>query len=74
MTLRLLLDQNFPRPPGFDLSSVDATVEAVHVFDHDPALTEAGTPDWLVYLWAVETDYLEATGRKHLSALVARPS
>lgn len=53
MTLRLLLDQNFPRPPGFDLGSVDATVQAVHVFDHDPALTEAGTPDWLIYLRAV---------------------
>jgi hypothetical protein len=50
MTLRPLLDQNFPRPPGFDLRSVDATVEAVHVHDHDPALTEAGTPDWLIYL------------------------
>lgn len=57
MTLRLLLDQNFPRPPGFDLGSVDATVEAVHVFDHDPALTEAGTPDWLIYLRAVEDGF-----------------
>lgn len=50
MILRLLLDQNFPRPPGFDLRSVDATVDAVHVYDHDRALTEAATPDWLIYL------------------------
>jgi hypothetical protein len=57
MTLRLLLDQNFPRPPGFDLRSVDATVEAVHVFDHDRALTESGTPDWLIYLRAVEDGF-----------------
>lgn len=57
MTLRLLLDQNFPRPPGFDLGSVDATVEAVHVYDHDRALTEGGTPDWLIYLRAVEDGF-----------------
>lgn len=54
MNLRLLLDQNFPRPPGFDLAFVDATVEAVHVYDHDRTLTEAGTPDWLIYLRAAE--------------------
>lgn len=57
MNLRLLLDQNFPRPPGFDLRSVDATVEAVHVYDHDPALTEAGTPDWLIYLRAAQDGF-----------------
>jgi hypothetical protein len=57
MTLRLLLDQNFPRPPGFDLASVDATIEAVHVYDHDRALTEGGTPDWLIYLRAVEDGF-----------------
>lgn len=57
MTLRLLLDQNFPRPPGFDLASVDATVEAVHVYDHDRALTESGTPDWLIYMRAVEDGF-----------------
>lgn len=57
MTLRLLLDQNFPRPPGFHLASVDATVEAVHVYDHDRTLTEAGTPDWLIYVRAVEDGF-----------------
>lgn len=57
MNLRLLLDQNFPRPPGFDLASVDATVEAVRVYDHDRTLTEAGTPDWLIYLRAVEDGF-----------------
>ena len=57
MNLRLLLDQNFPRPPGFDLASVDATVEAVHVYDADRTLTETGTPDWLIYLRAVEDGF-----------------
>lgn len=57
MTLRLLLDQNFPRPPGFDLRTVDSTVEAVHVYDHDRGLTEAGTPDWLIYLRAAHDGF-----------------
>ncbi|MFP5317889.1 MAG: hypothetical protein ACLGI2_06285 [Acidimicrobiia bacterium] len=57
MNLRLLLDQNFPRPPGFDLASVDATVAAVHVYDHDPSLTDAGTPDWLIYMRAVDDGF-----------------
>ncbi len=57
MTLRLLLDRNFPQPPGFDLRTVDATVEAVHLYDHDPALTEAGTPDWLIYLRAAQDGF-----------------
>jgi len=57
MTLRLLLDQNFPRPPGFDLWTVDSTVEAIHVYDHDRGLTEAGTPDWLIYLRAAQDGF-----------------
>ena len=32
---RILLDQNFPKPPGFDISEIDDTVEVVHVADHD---------------------------------------
>ncbi|MGH9023901.1 MAG: hypothetical protein ACRDV9_12510 [Acidimicrobiia bacterium] len=55
--MRLLLDQNFPRPPGFDLSTVDSTVEAIHVYDHDRGLTEAGTPDWLIYLRAAQDGF-----------------
>jgi len=57
MTLRLLLDQNFPRPPGFELGEIDATVEVVHIFDHDRSLTERGTPDWLIYLRADEDGF-----------------
>jgi hypothetical protein len=57
VTLRLLLDQNFPKPPGFDLAAVDATVEAIHVFDHDASLTAAGVPDWLIYLRAAHDGF-----------------
>jgi hypothetical protein len=46
VSLRLLLDQNFPKPPGFNLADVDSTVQATNVFDHDPGLTSAGVPDW----------------------------
>lgn len=57
MTLRLLLDQNFPRPPGFDLRTVESTVEAIHVYDQDRGLMEAGTPDWLIYMRAVQDGF-----------------
>jgi hypothetical protein len=54
---RVLLDQNFPKPPGFDIANIDNTVEVVHVFDFDPALAKALTPDWLIYLRAVEAGF-----------------
>lgn len=55
--LRLLLDQNFPKPPGFDLADVDATIQATHVFDHDPGLVASGVPDWLLYLRAADDGF-----------------
>jgi hypothetical protein len=54
---RLLLDQNFPKPPGFDISLVDATVEVVHLVDFDSSLSKAGTPDWFLYLRAAEAKF-----------------
>jgi hypothetical protein len=54
---RLLLDQNFPKPPGFDISQVDATVEVVHLTDFDSTLSKAGTPDWFLYLRAAEAKF-----------------
>lgn len=57
MTLRLVLDQNFPKPPGFALEDVDQTVEAIHVHDHDTSLTASGVPDWLIYLRAAEDQF-----------------
>lgn len=59
MTLRLLLDQNFPKPPGFDVDAVDQSIEAIHVHDHDAGLTSSGIPDWLIYLRAAE-DHFDA--------------
>jgi hypothetical protein len=57
VSLRLLLDQNFPKPPGFNLADVDTTIQATHVFDHDPGLTSAGVPDWLLYLRAADDGF-----------------
>ncbi len=54
---RLLLDQNFPKPPGFDVSQVDATVEVVHLIDFDSTLSKASTPDWFLYLRAAEAKF-----------------
>lgn len=54
MALKFLLDQNFPQPVA-DVSSVDATVEYVALRAFDAALTERGTPDWLIYLRAAES-------------------
>src|SRR3954452_21866 len=62
---RLLLDQNFPKPPGFDVSLVDATVEVVHLSDFDSTLAKARTPDWFVYLRAAEAQYDAMVTRDH---------
>lgn len=51
--MKLLLDQNFPSPI-VDLSSVDATVDVVSLDSFDRRLTRPRTPDWLIYLRAVE--------------------
>ncbi len=55
--LRLLLDQNFPKPAGFNLADVGTSIHATHVSDHDPALTSAGVPDWLLYLRAADDGF-----------------
>lgn len=52
--IRLLLDQGFPKPPGFALNTVDATVDAIHLSDFDQELSNNPTPDWYVYCRAVE--------------------
>lgn len=57
MILRLLRDQNFPKPPDFQLEDVDETVEVVHVHDRDPSLVVSGVPDWLIYLRAAEDGF-----------------
>jgi len=52
--VRLLLDEGFPSPPGFSISSIDATTEVVSLRDHDRRLVNARTPDWYLYLVAIE--------------------
>jgi hypothetical protein len=54
---RLLLDQNYPNPPGFDVGRVDATVDVVALGSFDPALARRNTPDWLIYLRAAEAGF-----------------
>lgn len=47
--IRLLLDQGFPKPPGFDPSSVDRNLEWTHLYDWRRDLSERSTPDWALY-------------------------
>jgi hypothetical protein len=49
--VRWLLDQNFPKP-RFDADQLDNTVEYIHLFDFDPALSNTSTPDWMLHLAA----------------------
>ncbi len=55
--LRLLLDQGFPKPPGFNLALVDRTVEAVHLSDFDRDLSTNSTPDWMIYWRAAQARF-----------------
>ena len=50
--MRLLLDEGFLSPPGFDISDVDHRVEVVALRDFDSGLTGTRTPDWYLYLRA----------------------
>jgi hypothetical protein len=55
-TYRFLLDQNFPKPV-FDIGSLDAHVEYVHLHDFDPRLARVTTPDWMIYLIAEQAAF-----------------
>lgn len=68
---RLLLDQGFPKPPGFSLKALDNTVEAIHLSDFDRTLSENRTPDWMLYCIAAEAgfDALVARDRAQLDQL-----
>ena len=52
--VRLLLDQGFPKPPGFEPSDVDRQLEWAHLWDWKRALSERSTPDWVLYCEASE--------------------
>lgn len=55
--MRLLLDEGFPSPPGFDVSAVDHSVEVVALREFDAALTSTRTPDWYLYLRAEQAGF-----------------
>ena len=47
--IRLLLDQGFPKPPGFEPSDVDRNLVWSHLWDWRRDLSETSTPDWVLY-------------------------
>lgn len=55
--MRVLLDENFPDPPGFDPSDLDALFDVTNLSDQDPGLVGNRTPDWFLYLVAHEAGY-----------------
>jgi hypothetical protein len=48
---RILLDQNFPKPP-FLTETLQPNVRYEHLSDFAPELARQSTPDWLLYLAA----------------------
>jgi hypothetical protein len=55
--VKVLLDENFPTPPGFDPTEVDNNLQVTTLFQHDPALVGNRTPDWYLYLVAQEAAF-----------------
>jgi hypothetical protein len=66
--LRLLLDQGFPKPPGFDVRSIDGSLEVIHLNDFDRRLSTNSTPDWLVY-WTAHQNSFDAVVTRDASQL-----
>lgn len=54
---RILLDEGFPSPPGFDPSSIDRRMELTSLREFDGSLVGRGTPDWYLYLRAQEAQF-----------------
>lgn len=55
--MRLLLDEGFPSPPGFDAAMIDASVEVTALREFDRDLVGVQTPDWYLYLQANEAGF-----------------
>lgn len=55
--MRLLLDEGFPSPPGFDISVVDDSVEVIALRNLDSGLAGTRTPDWYLYLRAAQEGF-----------------
>ncbi|MEQ1701236.1 MAG: hypothetical protein ABMA25_14070 [Ilumatobacteraceae bacterium] len=76
-TIRLLLDQGFPKPPGFDPKSVYPSLDWVHLYDWRRDLSETSTPDWVLYCEAaadgftaiVTRDFTQAEQAEEMVAL-----
>jgi hypothetical protein len=74
--LRFLLDQGFPQPK-LAVAELQANVEFEHLSDHAPELSNASTPDWMVYLAAeaggfdgvVTQDFRQVAQQEELIAL-----
>ena len=56
-SFRLLLDQGFPKPPGFTVRALDRSVSVEHLNDVAPQMSQRSTPDWYVYCLAVESGF-----------------
>jgi len=61
-----LLDQGFPKPPGFNVTSVDSSLEVIHLSDFNPALSIASTPDWMLY-WTAHHNSFDALVTRDLA-------
>jgi hypothetical protein len=74
--LRFLLDQGFPQPK-LAVAELQANVKFEHLSDHAPELSNASTPDWMVYLAAeaggfdgvVTQDFRQVAQQEELIAL-----
>jgi hypothetical protein len=55
--LRLLLDQGFPKPRGFNVRAVDDTFNVQHLSAFRPDLAKVQTPDFIIYLVAAEAGF-----------------
>lgn len=75
--IRLLLDQGFPKPPGFEPSDVDRNLVWSHLWDWKRELSERPTPDWVLYCEAafdgfhaiVTRDFTQAEQAEEMVAL-----
>lgn len=54
---RILLDEGFPDPPGFDPATLQGDLEVTPLRRLDRSLVGARTPDWYLYLLADEQGF-----------------
>jgi hypothetical protein len=54
---KMLLDENFPAPPGFDPTALDGRIQFTGLRSFDGSLVGRRTPDWYLYLRADEAQF-----------------